>query len=67
MTEQELRDELTKILDAHDDALSAIRVAHDAMKQVWDAHDAALVSAIEANRAAIRVFNRVKNEGVNGK
>lgn len=64
MTEHEIRVEIHKILDAHAEALGAIRASHLAMQKVWDGHDAALVSAIEANRAAIRLLNRIHDEGI---
>lgn len=66
MTEHEIRTQLHAILDAHDEAITAIRRAHDAMQVVWQAHDDALVSAITANRAAIAILNRIMNEGVAG-
>jgi hypothetical protein len=36
------------------------------MQTVFAAHDAALVSAIEANRAALGLLNRLMTEGVEG-
>lgn len=61
------------ILAAHDDALTAIRTAHqaredahDAHRRAFTAHDDALVSAITANRAALRLLNRVMDEGIEG-
>jgi hypothetical protein len=57
MTEHEIRVELHKILDSHEELLDAVRAASKA-------HDAAIVSAIEANRAAIRLLNRLMDEGV---
>lgn len=64
MNEHEVRVEIHKILDAHDAALTAIRAAHQAVQVVWQQHDDALASAIEANRAAIRLLNRIANEGL---
>ncbi len=64
MKEHEIRVEIHRILDAHDEVLASIRLAHGAMQQSWDAHDAALVSAINANKAALRLLNRMMDEGV---
>jgi hypothetical protein len=73
MHADDIRKELHQILNSHDAALDAIRQAntgmqeaHTAMKRVFEAHDAALVSAIEANRAALRLLNRLMDEGVAG-
>lgn len=57
MKEHDIRVELHRILDSHEEMLSAVRTASAA-------HDAVLVSAIEANRAALRLLNRVMDEGV---
>ena len=62
MTEHEIRVEIHRILDNHAEALAAIRTAHTMMKGAFDAHDAALVSAIEANRAALKLLNRLLDE-----
>jgi len=62
----DIRVEIHKILDSHAEALAAIRQAHQAMQQVFAAHDAALVSAIEANQHALRLLNRIANEGIEG-
>lgn len=64
MTEQEIRQGIHSILDAHADALAAIRVARGAMDQAFKAQDDALVSAIEANQAALRLLNRLMDEGI---
>jgi len=64
MNEHEIRVQLHKILDSHADMLGAIRAAHQAMHNAFDAHDAALVSAIEANRAALKLLNGIMNEGI---
>jgi hypothetical protein len=64
MNEHEIRLEIHKVLDSHADLLGAIRQANHAMKEAFEAHDAALVSAIEANRAALRLLNRLINEGI---
>jgi hypothetical protein len=66
MTEQEIRQSIHQILDAHDAALVSIRTAHTAMQTAFSAHDDALVSAIEANRAALKLLNRIMDEGING-
>jgi len=64
MNAHEIRLQIHAILDSHAEALAAIREAHKGMEIVWTAHDAALVSAIEANRAALRLLNRLMDEGV---
>jgi hypothetical protein len=73
VTDHELRVQIHAILDAHDDALGAIRTAqqaredaHDAHRRAFTAHNDALVSAITANRAALRLLNRVRDEGIKG-
>jgi len=65
MTEQEIRAHIHKILDAHAEVLASIRAAHQSMQQAFTEHDAALVSAIEANRAALGLLNRMMAEGIN--
>jgi hypothetical protein len=57
MNEHQIRIEIHSILDSHDALLAAVRTAAAA-------HDAILVSAIEANRAALRLLNRMMDEGV---
>ena len=64
MNEQDIRIELHKILDSHADVLTSIRGARTAMEAAFKAGDDALVSAIEANRAALRLLNRLIAEGV---
>jgi len=71
MTEQQIRIQIHAILDAHDAALTSIRLAHQAMEDAhsahraaFSAHDDALVSAITANRAALKLLNRVMDEGI---
>jgi hypothetical protein len=59
MNEHQIRIEIHHILDSHDALLAAVRTA-------GAAHDAILVSAIEANRAALRLLNRMMDEGVKG-
>lgn len=73
MTEHEIRVQIHAILDAHDEALTSIRKAHQAMEDAhsahrlaFSAHDDALVAAITANRAALKLLNRVMDEGING-
>lgn len=72
-----LRDEITRaihdILDEHERVISAIRhaneamrAANDAMRRAIDAHDGAIVSALVANRAAIALLNRVREEDGHG-
>jgi hypothetical protein len=64
MNEHHVRVELHAILDSHDALLASLQSAHGAMRLAFDAHDAALVSAIEANRAALRLLNRMMDEGI---
>jgi hypothetical protein len=71
MTRDDVRRQLHTILDAHDQLLDSIRSAngamrqaHLAMQQAFDAHDGALVSAIQANRAALVLLNRIQDEGL---
>ena len=71
MNEHDIRKQIHQILDSHDAALAAIRAANDgmraandAMRRTFDAHDAAIVSAIEANRAALALLNRMNDEGI---
>lgn len=64
MTEQEIRVQIHAILNAHDEALGAVRRARTLMDQAFKAHDDVLVSAIEANRAALKLLNRIMDEGV---
>jgi thiamine phosphate synthase YjbQ (UPF0047 family) len=64
MNAHEIRVQIHAILDSHAEALQAIRDAHGAMQVAFTHHDTALVSAIEANRSALRLLNRLMNEGV---
>jgi hypothetical protein len=64
MNEHEIRVQIHRILDAHAEVLASIRAAHTAMVQVFTAHDAALVSAIDANRAALQLLNRLMTDGI---
>lgn len=57
MKEHDIRVEIHAILDSHDSLLASVRTASAA-------HDAMLVSAIQANRAALRLLNRIMDEGV---
>jgi hypothetical protein len=66
MNTKDIRQQIHLILDSHAEALAAIRAAHTAMQTVFTAHDAALVSAIDANRAALHLLNRIMDEGVDG-
>ena len=65
MNEHDIRVEIHRILDSHADALASIRTAHGSMAVAFKAHDDALVSAIEANQAALRLLNRLITEGIN--
>ncbi len=64
MNEHEIRIEIHHILDSHAEVLAAVRAGQTALQQAFAAHDATLVSAIEANRAALRLLNRMMDEGV---
>jgi hypothetical protein len=64
MNEHDIRVQVHQILDAHAMVLVSIRTAHALMQQAFEAHDAALVSAIDANRAALELLNRLIDEGV---
>lgn len=64
MNEQEIRQDIHDILDRHADALAAIRSSRAALTLAFEAGDSALVSAIEANRAALRLLNRIMDEGI---
>ena len=57
MNEHDIRVQIHQILDSHDAMLLAIRAASKA-------HDDAIVSAIEANRAALKLLNRMVDEGI---
>jgi hypothetical protein len=71
MNEHAIRIEIHRILDSHDQVLAAVQSAngamadaHTSMQRGFEAHDALLVSAIEANRAALRLLNRIMDEGI---
>lgn len=64
MNEQEIRTHIHRILDSHAEVLASMRAARVSMDQAFKAGDDALVSAIEANRAALLLLNRMMNEGV---
>jgi hypothetical protein len=64
MTEHEIRVQIHAILNAHDQALNAIRVARTNTDAAARASDDAIVSAIDANRAALRLLNRLMDEGI---
>jgi len=64
MNEHDVRVQIHTILDSHAEMLASIRAAQAGMQQAFTAHDAALVSAIEANGAALRLLNRLMNEGL---
>ena len=64
MTEHEIRIQIHAILDAHAEVLAAVRAAQAGMQQAFTAHDAALVSAIDANRAALKLLNGLMDDGV---
>lgn len=57
MNEHDIRVQIHDILNSHDAMLLAIRTAAKA-------HDDAIVSAIEANRAALKLLNRMMDEGI---
>lgn len=65
MTEHEIRVEMRRILDAHDEALTEARAIHaaDASIRNGAAIDRTLSQAIDANRAALRLLDQM-DEGV---
>jgi len=64
MNEHDIRVEIHHILDSHAEVLQSMRAARAAMDSAFKAGDDALVSAIEANRAALRLLNRLLDEGI---
>lgn len=64
MNTHDIRKHLHAILDSHADALQEVRAAHAAMQLAFNHHDSALVSTIEANRAALQLLNRLMAEDV---
>jgi hypothetical protein len=66
MNAHDIRTQIHLILDSHAEVLTEIRAAHGAMQLAFTHHDAALVSAIEANRAALTLLNRLMDDGVEG-
>jgi hypothetical protein len=66
MNAHDIRKQIHLILDHHAEVLQEIRAAHKVMQTAFNHHDAALVSAIEANRAALHLLNRLMDEGVDG-
>ena len=71
MTADDVRQELHRILDAHGQLLTLLRAGNETLQQVhrsmqetFAAHDAVLISAIEANRAALTLLKRIQDEGV---
>jgi len=51
------------LLDAHDEAFRALRVANQAMGTVIQAHDDAIKAALAANRAAIDLLEHLARNG----
>lgn len=66
MTKQDVLTEMQRILQTHDAALASVKAAHEAIKVYLNAHDEMLLKAIETNRAAMRLLNRVIDEGLTG-
>jgi hypothetical protein len=64
MTEHEIREQIHRILDSHAEVLASMRAARVSMDAAFKAGDDAIVSAIEANRAALQLLNRMMDEGV---
>ena len=64
MKEHDIRVEIHRILDSHDQMLASVHEGQAALQRAFATHDAVLVSAIEANRAALRLLNRMMDEGV---
>jgi hypothetical protein len=64
MNERAIRQELHAIFNSHAEMLLAIRTSHTAMQQAFEGHDAALVWVIEANQRALKLLNRLMDEGI---
>lgn len=64
MTRQDVLAEMHRILQSHDAALTSIRAAHAAITQYLKAQDEVVLNTIEANRSAMRLLNRVMDEGL---
>ena len=56
MTPNERRRRIAIILDGYDEALAALRQSRGALAERFAAQEAALASALEANRAALRLL-----------
>jgi nucleoside-triphosphatase THEP1 len=64
MNERDIRVEIHRILDSHDQLLASVHDGQAALQRAFVAHDAILFSTIEANRAALRLLNRIMDEGI---
>ena len=51
------------LFDAHDEAIRALRAANAEMGHAIQSHDEAIQAALEANRAAIDLLERLSNNG----
>jgi hypothetical protein len=63
MNAHDVRTQLQVILSHHAEALQELRTAHGAMQVAYTMHDSALISAIEANRAALDLLARLLEDG----
>lgn len=66
MTPDDIRQAIHDILTDHDQVIAAIRQANEAMKEANEAmrraierHDEAIVGALLANRAALKLLNHL--------
>jgi hypothetical protein len=50
------------VVDAHDDAIRALRAANGQFGRAIQSHDEAIETAIAANRAAIDLLHRIAND-----
>jgi len=55
--------DLRALFDAHDEAFRALRAANTHMGQAIQSHDDAIQAALEANRAALALLERLSRNG----
>jgi len=51
------------VFDAHDEAIRALRAANTQMGRAIQSHDEAIQAALNANRAAINLLDRLSGNG----
>jgi len=54
------------VFDAHDEAIRALRAANTQMGRAIQSHDEAIQAALNANRAAIDLLDRLSGNGQQG-